>query len=282
MGAAALALALLAGVFYGNAVTEKTATLGANAANPEAATTTIVDLEPAEEPAMSTAAAATEMLPDTASQTAYGWMQVAVTNAPLRTSWTDSLASPTVYLQPDDWVRVLRRARTWVQVQGPADRSAVGWIRRQALANLRPSAPPDDAEAEPPASETTESNETADNSDPEATATNDEATGTAAPATTSWPTGSRTYVGRIGNYHARFALDWQPDGQLSGTYRLDEQPGLVLRLTGAPAADGSLHLAEFTKGRLSARCVLQRQGEGFVGTMFNTDGRQFEMTLEAE
>ena len=278
-GAAALGLALLALVGYGNAAADTLAVL-------ERTTTTETTTTAADETAVTLpadAAIPTEtaayLAPDTTSQPADGWMQVAVQSAPLRTDWTDSTAAPVDYLQPDDWVRVLRRVRHWALVQGPADRLAVGWMRTQALANLRLSAPPLAAAA----SKTTETDEPAEA--PEATnpAPAEAAAAAAMSATApAWPTGHREYTGQTGNFHARYALDWQPNGELSGTYRLDEQPGLVLRLTGAPAADGALHLAEFTRGKLTARCVLQRQGEGFAGTMFNTDGRQFEMTLDAE
>lgn len=94
------------------------------------------------------------------------------------------------------------------------------------------------------------------------------------------PTGHRQHTGQIGTLAATYSLDWQSSGVLTGSYYYDKDPSTIYRLTGAATATGELRLLEFTRGRQSARCELKLQDGTYVGTMFNTDGRQFPMNLE--
>lgn len=94
------------------------------------------------------------------------------------------------------------------------------------------------------------------------------------------PTGHRQHTGQIGKLAATYSLDWQSSGVLTGSYYYDKDPSTIYRLTGAATATGELRLVEFTRGRQSARCELKLQDGTYVGTMFNTDGRQFPMNLE--
>lgn len=96
----------------------------------------------------------------------------------------------------------------------------------------------------------------------------------------AFPTGHRQYTGQVGRLAATYSLDWQPSGVLTGSYYYDKDPSTTYRLTGAATATGELRLVEFTRGRQSARCELKLHDGTYVGTMFNTDGRQFPMNLE--
>ncbi len=95
----------------------------------------------------------------------------------------------------------------------------------------------------------------------------------------NWPTGHRQHTGQVDNSDVTYAIDWQDNGELSGTYYYNQSPGAIHRLTGAANAAGELRLLEVTRGKQSARCVLQRQNDGYVGTMSNSDGRQMPMSL---
>ncbi|MGI4870729.1 MAG: hypothetical protein ACRYFX_06055 [Janthinobacterium lividum] len=208
---------------------------------------------------------------DTTSQPAQGLRRVAVGHVPLRTAWTDSLAAPVAHLQKADTVRLLRRTHHWAQViKTGADSTdaPTGWVHLAALRPLRARAtatkrPPVKLAPTPPQAA----------SEPVAVAP---APTTPVPA---HPTGHQKYTGRIGQLTATYLLDWQADGTLSGSYFYDQKPEIVYRLTGALKTNGELHLVEFTRGRQSARCVLQRQAVGYAGTMSNTDGQQFAMSL---
>ena len=286
VAAATFALALLSVVYIGTTARSSDAD-APQATTEEAAApaeTKETDLADAAEPPTATVRQARPSGSKTASkparlvyavsQPAHGLRQVAVSFAPLRPNWADSLARPQTYLHKADTVRLLRRAQQWVKVAQVTTASATastGWIRAAALQPLRAAAAPKPRRATPTVAATAAA-ATAVTAKPVAPV--------AAAAAVNWPLGHRQYTGRVGQLPVAYSLDWQKDGVCSGSYAYDSKPGTVYRLTGAGTASGELRLVEFTRGRQSARCVLQRQGVGFVGTMFNTDGQQFSMSLE--
>ena len=230
-----------------------------------AATTEALPPQPAPMPADSVAAVAA----DTTSQPARGLRRVIVSAAPLRISWADSLAQPAAQLQEADTVRLLRQTPHWARVvrTGPDSAAApAGWLRRTALGPLRgpePTAPKGQSPRPAP---------TMQAGPPEPVA--------AAPGAPAHPTGHQQYAGQIGQESATYSLDWQANGVLSGSYFYNQQPAVVHRLTGEVAADGTLRLLEFTRGRQSARCVLQPRAGGYAGTLTTTSGQQLAMSLE--
>ena len=267
--AAALVLALL-GVSQlgeiGSSIAPDDSTTTTTVADDDLAATSAAAAEiPAD--AMTPAETAPRM--DTISTVAEGWHRVSVEATALQASWLDSLAAPQVALAAGDMVRLLRRTHGWAKVATSVP-VRTGWLRVAALGPMFTEEP---AAAEQPAADEPE---TAAAAPPDPEASEAEAP-TPAP---DHPTGHQEHHGMVGKFHATYSLDWQPSGVLSGTYFFAEQPTNTYRLTGAVAPDGELHLLEFTRGRQSARCTLQRQEAGYSGRMYNTDGREFDMTLE--
>ncbi|MDQ2769480.1 MAG: hypothetical protein M3Y54_03150 [Bacteroidota bacterium] len=275
IGAGALALGLFTFIFVGN--TAASAPTVDNQVAEESVT-----VETAGEPSVDSASvnSSTEYFarPDTASQPASEWMRVVVGVAPLRGNWFDSLAAPLARLKEEDTVHIVRRAHHWALVVGgsPGQQNApMGWVRMAGLGPL----PESEAETETNEPQHQVSAVTTSKA-AEATSSQDSVTVEAAVKQPSWPMGHQQHKGQVGKQAATFSIDWQPDGVLSGSYSNDQNPGTIYRLTGAATASGELRLVEFTRGRQSARCVLQLQGETYVGTMTNTDGQQFPMSLE--
>ena len=92
-----------------------------------------------------------------------------------------------------------------------------------------------------------------------------------------------SYVGRVGNSNVDIGLQWKGDGTVSGSYH-SRATGRRYRLEGDNTVDGFLYLDEFTNDNLSARILLnkKRLSNGSIaweGTMFNTDGRNKNMSL---
>lgn len=220
---------------------------------------------------------------DTASEPAEEWMRVVVRTAPLHSNWVDSLAAPHAHLKEADTVHVIRRAHGWARVvvggRAGQDGAPVGWIR---LTGLGPFLEPESGPEEPPEQVATASFKR----EPRVNSNRDSATATThsdtepAAAPVAWPTGHRQHTGQIGKFAATYSIDWQPNGVLTGSYYNDQNPGAIYRLTGVANAAGELHLVEFTRGRQSARCELKLKDGTYTGTMFNTDGHQFPMSLE--
>ena len=231
---------------------------------------TTESLPPATAPIPADSVATVEVVEtDTTSQPAQGLRRVVVGYASLRTSWADSLAPPEAQLREADTVRLLRQAHHWARVvRTGADSAAAptGWLRLAALRPLRTPAPAAPKRQLPRPAPV-----------PQVDAP---APAAAAPAAPVHPTGHQQYTGYIGQLQATYFIDWQANGVLSGSYFYNQKPAIVYRLTGEVAADGALHLLEFTRGRQSARCVLQHQAGGYAGTMFNTGGQQLAMSLE--
>lgn len=273
IGAGALVLGLFTFIFVGNTAASAPTVDGQvaeEALTVETAGETSTDSSTVSGPIESVA------YQDTASKPASEWMRVVVGVAPLRGNWFDSLAAPLARLKEEDTVHIVRRAHHWALVVGgsPGQQNApMGWVRMAGLGPL----PESEAETNEPqhqASETTTSRVA------EATSSQDSVTDEAAVKQPSWPTGHQQHRGQVGKQTATFSIDWQPDGVLSGSYFNDQNPSTIYRLTGAANAGGELRLVEFTRGRQSARCVLQLQGDTYVGTMTNTDGQQYPMSLE--
>ena len=90
-------------------------------------------------------------------------------------------------------------------------------------------------------------------------------------------------MGRVGNSNVDIGLQWKGDGTVSGSYH-SRATGRRYRLEGDNTVDGFLYLDEFTNDNLSARILLnkKRLSNGSIaweGTMFNTDGRNKNMSL---
>ena len=279
IGAAALVLVLCSFVFIGNSASSVAAAELLSTSEDASVTTpseTTTEIPGVGEPSA-------ELAADTTSQPADGWLRVVVSYAPLRTDWTDSTAAPQAYLREEDSVQVLRKTHGWAQVMRSGSNPAsarVGWIR---LAGLGPIPEPKADEPAQPQQTVVE----ASRKPSATTSTRDSAEsaserGISEPAATSvaLPTGHRQHTGQIGKLAATYSLDWQPSGVLTGSYYYDKDPSTIYRLTGVANATGELRLVEFTRGQQSARCELKLQDGTYVGTMFNTDGRQFPMNLE--
>ncbi|MEM1444212.1 MAG: hypothetical protein AAGF67_17830, partial [Verrucomicrobiota bacterium] len=82
---------------------------------------------------------------------------------------------------------------------------------------------------------------------------------------------------------AEFQLNWQQSGTVSGTYHYPSKPGVTYQLVGSNPREGELQLDEYTKGEMTARCVLRKRLTEtqiiWEGTMTNTDGRELAMSL---
>ena len=92
-----------------------------------------------------------------------------------------------------------------------------------------------------------------------------------------------SYVGRVGNSNVDIGLQWKGDGTVSGSYH-SRATGRRYRLEGDNTVDEFLYLDEFTNDNLSARILLnkKRLSNGSIaweGTMFNTDGRNKNMSF---
>ena len=279
IGAVALVLVLGSFVFIGN--TASSAAAAALPATSEDASSIIPDDTTAEMPEAGEPSA--EVAVDTTSQPVDGFLLSTGTVA-VWGNWTDSLRSTSTYLHAYDTVRLVRRAGAWVRVVngGVEQRDDVptGWVR---LARLSPLPEPKTDEPVPAQQTTVEASRK-----PSARASTRDSVesaserGISEPAATSvaLPTGHRQHTGQIGKLAATYSLDWQPSGVLTGSYYYDKDPSTIYRLTGAANATGELRLVEFTRGRQSARCELKLQDGTYTGTMFNTDGRQFPISLE--
>ncbi|MAS96716.1 MAG: hypothetical protein CMO55_26290 [Verrucomicrobiales bacterium] len=94
------------------------------------------------------------------------------------------------------------------------------------------------------------------------------------------------YRGNVGKLTAVFFLHWNDDSSVHGSYYYPAREGTVYKLTGSNPRDGELYLTEFTGNEVTAKCVLTKKlTDGNViweGTMNNTDGRQFPMTLRRD
>lgn len=279
IGAVAMGLILCSFVFIGNTVSSVAATKllppseVASVTTPSETTTEISEVK---EPSAKLAA-------DTTSQPADGWLRVIVSYAPLRSDWTDSTAAPQTYLREEDSVQVLRKTHGWAQVirsgSNPAS-ARVGWIRLAGLGPLPE--PKTDEPARPQQTAVEVSRKPSAAASTRDSAESNSERGISEPVATSFalPTGHRQHTGEIGKLAVTYSLDWQPSGLLTGSYYYDKDPSAIYRLTGAANATGELRLVEFTRGRQSARCELKLQDGMYVGTMFNTDGRQFPVSLK--
>ena len=279
IGAVALVLVLCSFVFIGNSASSVAAAELPSTSEDASVTTpseTTTEIPGVGEPSA-------ELAADTTSQPADGWLRVVVSYAPLRTDWTDSTAAPQAYLREEDSVQVLRKTHGWAQVMrsGSDPASArVGWIRLAGLGPLPE--PKTDESARPQQTAVEASREPSATTSTRDSAESASERGISEPAATSvaLPTGHRQHTGQIGKLAATYSLDWQPSGVLTGSYYYDKDPSTIYRLTGAANATGELRLVEFTRGRQSARCELKLQDGTYTGTMFNTDGRQFPISLE--
>lgn len=207
----------------------------------------------------------------------------------------DSAEPASLQLQAQEVVHVVRRAGLWAEVlTGGRNRSPqdpTGWVRAGGLvplpaeaaeANKQPPSPnPPDADARAANSENAGGNGIG----PPASRRYPAANAPAGPEkeaipTGGWPTGHQQRTGHVGSLALTLSLDWQPNGELSGSCYYDQQPGTRYRLTGALKASGELSLLVFTRGQQSARCVLQRQDAGYAGTMYTADGQELAMNFE--
>lgn len=235
----------------------------------------VTDSSSANEPAD---ASTPQAILDTSSTAVQEWRQVTERMAPMHLKWADSLRAPVAYLYQGDTVRLLRRAHGWAQVVSITGTPLTGWVRLAGLGAMAGREEQPKAAVEPEKQTAVETDEPAVDA-PEA----DESgvnTPEASAASIEHPTGHREHHGQVGQLYATYSLDWQTNGELSGSYFYNEKPNTIYRLTGSVSPSGELHLLEFTRGRQSARCTLQWQGNGYQGTMHNTDGQQFDMTLE--
>jgi hypothetical protein len=279
IGAVVLVLVICSFVFIGNAASSiATAELPSII---EDATVTTPSLTTTEIP--EAGESLVEVVTDTTSQPADGVLMSTGTVA-VWDNWTDSLHSTSTYLHAYDTVRLVRRVGNWVRVVnvGTEQRDDIptGWVRLTQLSSL-----PEPKSDEPVLSQQAVVETSRRPSVTTSIRDSSESTserGIAEPAATSvaWPTGHQQYTGQIGKLAATYSIDWQPSGILTGSYYYDKDPNTIYRLTGAASATGELRLVEFTRGRQSARCELKLQDGTYVGTMFNTDGRQFPISLE--
>jgi hypothetical protein len=98
------------------------------------------------------------------------------------------------------------------------------------------------------------------------------------------PAGEQTYRGNVGPYTAVFTFKIAANGQVTGSYILTVDRGLVLQLTGTNTP-GKLQLAEYTRGALTANIQLELKKTPteirWEGTMYNTppDNRVFPVVI---
>lgn len=80
--------------------------------------------------------------------------------------------------------------------------------------------------------------------------------------------------GTVGKMQAVFTLTFN-NSSVAGSYYYNARPQKIYDLRGT-LNQNELHLNEYTKGVLSAKCVLESGQDGcYTGTMYNTDGRVF-------
>lgn len=90
----------------------------------------------------------------------------------------------------------------------------------------------------------------------------------------------KIYHGNVGKLEATFKLSFDNKSTaVKGTYSYDKKQDQLYQLSGI-AMNDDLHLNEFTKGILTANCVLKKGINGcFTGKMFNNDGRVYTMNI---
>lgn len=89
----------------------------------------------------------------------------------------------------------------------------------------------------------------------------------------------KTYYGNVGKLEATFNLTFINNStSVKGTYFYDKKENQRYELSGT-VTNGDLHLNEYTKGILTANCVLKKYDGCFSGKMFNKDGRVFVMNF---
>lgn len=278
IGAAVVALLLCSFVFLGNTASRATSAESVSS-NLEDSQPTIVDSAAVNTDTTEVAVEKNTNQGDTATQAIDGWMQVASNRVALCPNREDSMHSSRVYLHSNDTVRLLRQAGNWVRVVvgGPGRQHAgIGWVRLNQLTQFADSEP----ESKPALSRANAAKKVA--ASPKMAQEERSLIEKSEPVTSSitWPTGHQQHTGQVGKQLVTYSLDWQPSGVVSGSYYYDNNSAAIYRLTGAASSTGELHLLEFTRGKQSANCVLQWQDDAYVGTMFNTDGREFSMSLQ--
>lgn len=91
------------------------------------------------------------------------------------------------------------------------------------------------------------------------------------------------YQGKVGRLEARFELQWHPDRSVTGRYWYPgRNPARNYELRGSNQKEGELVLDELTNGERTATIRMNKdssQDLKWVGTMQNTDGRQFDVTM---
>jgi hypothetical protein len=91
------------------------------------------------------------------------------------------------------------------------------------------------------------------------------------------------YEAKVGKSPAKFTLTWQGDGTVSGSYFHPTNPNQVYTLSGTNYEEGKLELVEYTQRKQTATISLEKiMLNGVVawkGTMYNTDGRTFDIVL---
>ncbi len=97
------------------------------------------------------------------------------------------------------------------------------------------------------------------------------------------------YEGNVGKLPAHFTLKWETDNQVSGVYSQASNSSFsrmgvdVYQLTGSNPSNGQLVLNEFTNGTQTATIKLSKSIQGqtvsWNGTMYNTDGRTFPVSI---
>ncbi|MEM0997187.1 MAG: hypothetical protein AAGN35_08915 [Bacteroidota bacterium] len=92
---------------------------------------------------------------------------------------------------------------------------------------------------------------------------------------------SRHHRGYVGKLRTAYTLDWHDNGQVVGTYHYPSRSGVTYRLEGQLEKRKSLRLTEYTNDRKSADCELKfnSRSNAYEGTMYNTDGRRFDMKI---
>ena len=98
------------------------------------------------------------------------------------------------------------------------------------------------------------------------------------------------YEGNVGKLPAHFTLKWGTDNQVSGVYSQASNSSFsrmgvdVYQLTGSNPSNGNLVLNEFTDDKQTATIKLSKSIQGqtvfWTGTMYNTDGKTFPVSLK--
>ena len=97
------------------------------------------------------------------------------------------------------------------------------------------------------------------------------------------------YEGNVGKLPAHFTLTWGKDNQISGMYSQASNSSFsregvdVYKLTGSNPSNGQLILNEFTDDKQTATIKLSKSIQGqtvfWTGTMYNTDGKTFPVSI---